>query len=404
MNRRIPMNQIKIHYLLLAAFAMAGCATTQAAGVKNDSQTIALEQQAKSYENDGDYEASTEVYKQLIAMHPNDFRSVSWQQSIMSNAEALSDPYHIVDESRLTLQRLVQARDEKFDGATPEAIAETQKKLTAHLNEEAQGYYTIYQKFGNPVHGATAHDLYGLLTEYFPDSDDTCESLYQHAALEYEGGHLIVGADAAESHYETAAREYDRVVERCAGILDSSKIVDAAHGSMLAYGNLLDDPETCPGIPQTPEAKEGEEQVYPEFPIAECRLKFIDAAKQYFNIVQKYDPNNHTFAYHAMAEIGLIYFDHNQFENAIPFFREITEAPESTNEDVNEARIYAADHILECYKLLKHYKNMLDAIHAFRSDNRITSYKGWITQEFIKKMDTYEEAIAKYFKEKGESN
>ncbi len=105
-----------------------------------------------------------------------------------------------------------------------------------------------------------------------------------------------------------------------------------------------------------------------------------------------------------MAEIGLIYFDHNQVENAIPFFREITEAPESTNEDVNEARIYAADHILECYKLLKHYKNMLDAIHAFRSDNRITSYKGWITQEFIKKMDTYEEAIAKYFKEKGESN
>ena len=399
------MNPNKMHFLLLSAFTMAGCATTQAAGVKNDSQTIALEQQAKSYENDGEYESSTEVYRQLIAMHPNDFRSVSWQQSILNNAEALSDPWLIVDEAKQTLQRLVQARDEKFDGATPEAIAETQKQLEAHLSQEAKVYHIIYNQYGNPAYGSTARNLYGLLIEYFPDSDNTCDTLYMHADLEYWGESDIAGDDSATSHYQKAGQEFDRIVDKCTDTLEPSQIVDAAHSSMLAYNALMDNAETCPGIPQTPEAKEGEEQVYPEFPIAECRVKFIDAAKRYFNIVQQYNSNQITFAYNAIYKTGRIYFEHNQFDNAISAFKIVIEKEtDSKNTGECEATIYAANYILESYKNLKQYKNMLDAIHEFKNDDKIMiCSERWLVEAFIEYMNTCEEAIAELFKKNGEA-
>ena len=93
------------------------------------------------------------------------------------------------------------------------------------------------------------------------------------------------------------------------------------------------------------------------------------------------------------------------FDNAISAFKiVIDKETDSKNTGECEATIYAANYILESYKNLKQYKNMLDAIHEFKNDDKIMiCSERWLVEAFIEYMNTCEEAIAELFKKNGEA-
>ena len=93
-----------------------------------------MERLARLYQENGKIDESNFVYNQLIAANPGKFKIVGYQHEIMLNTETLSNPTALAEDIQRTVAIFVKARDEKYEGATPEAVkAENDKLSTLEL-------------------------------------------------------------------------------------------------------------------------------------------------------------------------------------------------------------------------------------------------------------------------------
>ena len=172
-----------------------------------------LERLARLYQENGRVEDSNFVYNQLIKRNPNKFKIVNYQYEIMLNVETLSDPAKLAQEINRTVGIFVKARDEKFEGATPEAVKEVNDKLVFYVSETGKWYHMTYQKTQNPLYYSLAYEVYKTYLENFPDDADNYEIMYYYSDMAY-----------FRKDYNQAAKGFERVLElEQQGKIDMSK-------------------------------------------------------------------------------------------------------------------------------------------------------------------------------------
>ena len=351
-----------------------------------------MERLARFYQENGRIDDSNYVYNQLIAANPQKFKIVSYQHEIMLNVETLSDPTRLAEEIDRTVKLFVLARDSKYEGATPEAVKKENDSLETYVSDTAKWYHMTYQNTKNPLYYSLAFEIYKTYLENFPNADDNFEVMYYYADMAY-----------FRQNYAEAAKGYERVLDlndkgKVPKTEDNDKILkDAAHGAVLAYDQLMGesntDKEACPDIPKTPEAKDGEVQEYPEYPIAECRLKFIEASKRYAKV-----DTSAEFAVNSKYKAALIYYDYNHFDDAVPLFREVVRDAPGT-----DAAVYSANYILEIYKLRQQFSDMAVAINEFKGNGAFMANNTEHAGELREVMSVYEEALDYKFCEEKEA-
>ena len=333
-----------------------------------------LERLARLYNEGGRVNDSIYVYNQLIKDNMGKFKIVDYQHEIMLNVDTMGVPEKTAQEIKRTVELYVKAREDNFEGATPEAIKAVDDKLEQYTRETAKWYHITYQTTKNPIYYSLAFEIYKTYLHNFPNANDNYEIMYYYSDMAYFRG-----------SYAEAARGYERVLD----INENGEFSkDAAHGAVLAYEKLMkstseEDKAACPDIPETPEAPEGQEQEYPEYEIAECRINFIKASKRYAKI-----DTSAEFAINAKYMAAQIYFDYNHFNEAKPLFLEIThENPE------HELAVLSANYLLDSYKVKGEYEGMSKAIADLKGNSAFMANKSELMPEFIKIMDTYEEAL-----------
>ncbi len=341
-----------------------------------------MERLARLYQENGKIEESNQIYNQLISSNPGKFKIVGYQHEIMLNVETMSDPTRLAEEIQRTVLIFVKARDENYQGATAAAVKEENDKLESYVSDTGKWYHMTYQNTKNPLYYSLAFEIYKTYLDNFPDATDNFEVMYYYADMAYW-----------RKNFAEAAKGYERVLDlNEKGNVPKTEdhdimLKDAAHGAVLAYDQLMGesntDKEACPDIPVTPEAAPGEEQTYPEYPIADCRLKFIEASKRYAKVDTSAD-----FAVNAKYKAAEIYFNYNHFDESRPLFMELThEAPAS------EVAVYSANYLLETYRLTKQYEAMRDAITELKSNSAFMANDTTYMPQFIEVMNTYEEAL-----------
>ncbi|MGN1071169.1 MAG: tetratricopeptide repeat protein [Bradymonadia bacterium] len=343
-----------------------------------------MERLARLYGESGRVEDSNYVYNQLIAANPGKFKIVGYQHEIMLNTETLSDPTKLAEDIQRTVAIFVKARDEHYEGATPEAVKAESDKLEQYASDTGKWYHMTYQNTKNPLYYSLAFEIYKTYLNNFPTATDNYEVMYYYADMAY-----------FRKNYAEAAKGYERVLD----LNENGEFSkDAAHGAVLAYDQLMGenntDKEACPDIPVTPEAKDGEEQTYPEYPIAECRLKFIEASKRYAKI-----DNSAEFANNSKYKAAQIYFNYNHFEEARPLFLEVTRDAPST-----EVAVYAGNYLLETYRLTKQYSKMHEAIQELKGNSAFMANNTTYMPEFKEVLNAYELALDYKFCEEKENN
>ncbi len=341
-----------------------------------------MERLARLYQENGKIDESNFVYNSLIAANPKKFKIVNYQHEIMLNVETMSDPTRLAEEIQRTVLIFVKARDEKYEGATEAAVKEENDKLQQYASDTGKWYHMTYQNTKNPLYYSLAFEIYKTYLDNFPNATDNYEVMYYYSDMAY-----------FRKNYAEAAKGYERVLDlNDKGMIPKNEDTDAmlkdsAHGAVLAYDLLMGenntDKEACPDIPVTPEAAEGEEQTYPEYPVAECRLKFIEASKRYAKI-----DTSAEFAVNSKYKAAEIYFNYNHFEESRPLFLELTKEAPGT-----EVAVYSANYLLETYRLTKQYENMRSAIAELKSNSAFMSNTTQFMPQFKEVMNTYEEAL-----------
>lgn len=333
-----------------------------------------MERLARLYSEGGRVNDSIYVYNQLIKDNMGKFKIVDYQYEIMLNIDTMGVPEKTAQEIRRTVELYVMARNENYEGATPEAVKAMDDKLEQYTRETAKFYHVTYQTTKNAIYYSLAFEIYKTYLDNFPNAQDNYEIMYYYADMAYFRG-----------NYATAAKSYERALD----LNENGEFSkDAAHGAVLAYEKLMkstneEDKAACPDIPETPEAAEGEEQEYPEYEIAECRLNFIKASKRYAKI-----DTSAEFAINAKYMAAQIYFDYNHFDEAKPLFLEIThENPE------HELAVLSANYLLDSYKARGEYEGMSKAIADLKGNSAFMSNKSELMPEFVSIMNTYEEAL-----------
>lgn len=343
-----------------------------------------MERLARLYQENGRIDDSNYVYNQLIAANLGKFKIVGYQHEIMLNTETLSDPTALAEDIQRTVAIFVKARDEHYEGATPEAVKAENDKLESYVSDTGKWYHMTYQNTKNPLYYSLAFEIYKTYLDNFPQATDNYDIMYFYADMAYW-----------RKNYAEAAKGYERVLDLNE---NGEYSKDAAHGAVLAYNELMGenntDKEACPDIPVTPEAAPGEEQTYPEYPIADCRLKFIEASKRYAKIDKSAE-----FANTSNYKAAQIYFNYNHFEEARPLFLAVTQ-----NAPDKEVAVYAANYLLETYRLTKQYTKMHEAIETLKSNSAFMANNTTYMPEFKEMMSEYERALDYKFCEEKENN
>ena len=362
--------------LALAALIMTGCASTHVSDAV-DIWSLPESQQAALYLENGQYEEAIDAYRQLVAANPKHFKSVLYQRKVMEITESTSDPWRLIDEMKHTLDLFDTACAEQFEGATPEAVQQERNALEKYVYNKGAVFHSVYQKTRNTLYALFAMEFYELYTSHFPNGDMTCDVIYYLGDVEFFSG-----------NYETSARNFERVLNECDNATLSNypeSYVDAALGYMLACDRWMRS-DACPESPRYSGTEDPEQQELTEYPIAECRLRFIEAAKRYLEVLQKYqDEKLGDYSINAFYTIGLIYFDHNHFDKANQLFQKVIDmAPKS------EPAVYACDYILESYGVTKKYKEILKYVREIKMNQEFMSNPSPLMPDLLEFMDKFE--------------
>ena len=375
---------MKNFYFACMMFILVGCASMHSGeiGIKS--------QEARAYQENGQYEDAIAVYRQLIANDPKHFNSVLYQHEIMTLTENLNDPTRLTNEIKQTVTMLQEAQNDYLKGSTLDDIQKEQDALNQFIYNkmimryksfaDAQPFTNERQRDQHLSDIDFMNDLYNILTDSQNEwnwNDKSCDEYYDLGNIAY-----------LTKHDKDASFFYLKVLDTC----DNNTLtqypqsyVNAAHGYVLASQELMNDP-SCPKSPKLTENKL--DVSYPKYPIPVCRMQFIEATNRYLSAIQNYPDRDDELVYDAVFQSGKIYFEFNRFEEAIPLFETVIE-----HRPHSETAIYAVNYIVESYKAMQQDQTMLNYIQEIRNNSAFMSNQGPLMTELIAILGMYEEAL-----------
>ncbi|MGC6415545.1 MAG: tetratricopeptide repeat protein [Bradymonadia bacterium] len=296
---------------------------------------------AQLYSDKGKFRESNQMYQQLIKAKKTSYRVVSYQRAIADNVQSMGQQVNSIKE----LKRLVSLwnRVKSAKDAEPKRVAKDKKGIEELLRRLAIQYHRQASKTKSDQDYNIAYELYVDYMKTFPDG---------HYA--YDMGYYFAELLMTLQKWEDAAANYERIL---AAKPNGEHSKEAAASSVVAYKKLLNIKRvTGAGSSIKGDSGESGENVKPKT-IPGPKLKFIAANERYLKYVR-----GQSIETDISFDIALIYFDANQFDKAIPRFRDIAE-----NKPNHEMAVYAANYLLDSYVLLKDYEKLNKTADALSS-------------------------------------
>ena len=282
---------------------------------------------AELYSLTGQFDKSNRLYRDLIAQQPNSYKTVGFQRMIAFNTRAMSrDPTEIVKEVKRLVDLWRKVKDAK--DADPKRVAADKEGFEELLRSLSVTMHIQWTKTKNPDDYAIAFEMYKDYVETFPDGPNTYMLQFYQAELLYAG-----------QKWEQAARAYERTLEIKA---QGEHTEDAAQGAVLSYKKLIDiKQDRGKGGIDDVESNASTEGVPAAKPLPETHLRFIKACDLYVKFVKSSE-----YLVDIEYDAARIYYDFNQFDEAVPRFKDISEKhPE------HRLAVFAANLLLDTYNL-----------------------------------------------------
>lgn len=295
---------------------------------------------AELYAVTGQYERSNVVYRELIKLQPTSYRAVNHQKQVAYNTRSMGkDPKQTIIETKrlVTLwDKLKGAQDADPDKARTDGVA-----IEMLLRGMSTTYHRQARRTKSDKDYAIAYALYKEYTNAFPSGD-------QSYVMHFYFGELLFELN----RWEEAAHAYEKALS----IKPEGEYTEnAAHGAVLAYKKLLDLANEQP----KGEGDEGKKSDLPEIPkalpLTDNHKRFIAACDLYSKFVKESQ-----YLVDIEYDAARIYYDRNQFDEAIPRFKNISEQHSN-----HRLAIYAANLLLDSYNLTKDYDALNKQVDIF---------------------------------------
>jgi TolA-binding protein len=279
-----------------------------------------LEALGERYWEQGKTDASTQVYRRIIADNPRSPRICEWQVKVLRNANATSRKPDQIQE----LERLAAVHD-RLPTGTPEQTAACRDALHDAARELALIWHREAQRTRNPSSYAFAERAYRLFLAHFADDKSSYDMSFYLGELYWS---LERWRDAAVQYGDVVARDPR-----------GKHLRESAHAAVLAWKAALavDDDEQRDRVARERAALETRAASGPQ-PIPPLQQQFIAALRRYRQVV----PDAPELPATLYREAYILY-DLNRFDEAEPLFREVVE-----RFPTHELAVYAANLFLDC--------------------------------------------------------
>ncbi|MBK8014214.1 MAG: tetratricopeptide repeat protein [Deltaproteobacteria bacterium] len=285
--------------------------------------------------DEGHFEESASLYRQLIELDPNNSRNPFFQGRVVDLVSTTQDRKRVILESRrlvevyeATKQRVESmAADTDAGKEARENIQEAGVQAEVTIRKLAQVWNRTAMKLRSKEWYADAMTMYSDYLKLFPGSKYAYEMTFQLADLFYK-----------LEKYDEAARYYEATVKADP---KGKYLIDAANDNILAIEEHLKDLDI-----KRPKATDVAQ------PIDKEKQRLIDACDRY---VQFVPPDKADKLIAVKFKAGKIYYDYNHFEEAVKRFDDITtQAPEA------EEAEYAANLVADIFNAKKDWQSLYD--------------------------------------------
>lgn len=326
------------------------------------------ERLALIYSDQAQYENSNEVYRQLIALQPDSFKTVGYQTQIVRNTRPTASEQELVREIRRLVSLFNQAQS--YDDATPDTVADVRDQIELLLRQVSTTYHREGQTTKNERYYALAFALYEDYVNNFGDNADAYPMWFYYAELLYR-----------DEQYEKAADAYDRVFAIGGG--DGKHDTDATHGACLSYSKTVDFEGPRATATENSGVNENEMPPVPEEKeIPERFNRMLTACDRF--LAQDGDEQTEAEIEYAIA---YIYYDYDHLNEAAQRFGQLA----TTKDDVDPQRAaLAAELMLDSFALQRDWGEMRLWIDRLQQSSLATG-------EFGVRLQTIKEQVS--FKE-----
>lgn len=338
---------------------------------------------ADLYAGTGQFDSSNRILRTLIKKSNKSYRVVGYQRRVTENIANMNNS----EEAILALKRLVSLWQSAKDApdADPKRVNEDHKGIELQLNAMARRYHNQALETKSARDFNTALELYSTYVKNFPNESTSYEMNFFYGELLYK---LQKWAPAAEVYEQVLKMKPDGQFTK-----------DAAHGALLAYKTLLKadlDKASIDSIGK--ESKESQEdsaqskskkrkrrgkrkgketkQPKAKFPPKEIPKdygNYLKASKLYRQYVSESE-----YLIDIQYEEARVYYVFNQFDQAIPLFKDIAErAPK------HKVAVYAANLLLECFNRQGNFDELSKQVNIF-----VPLYPPSIDAEFATRLKT----------------
>lgn len=305
-----------------------------------DSVCLALvEQLANIWYDTGKFDESASLYKQLINLAPESLRNPYYQGRIVDLVSRGPDKKVVIQECRRLIEvyetaKTVVGRMTGNDEATLQArrdLDEAEQQAESTIRKLAQVWNREAKKTRQPKIYESARDMYQDYLKLFGGSKFAYEMRFQLADIHYK---LEDFAQAAAMYEATVLADPK-----------GKYVVDAANDNILAVEENLKDL-------RLPKPKgESAQEIHPE------RMKLVAACDRYIKFVPADKADK---VVKIKFKAAKIFYDHNQFEEAIKRFDDIV----SHHPEADESE-FAANLVSDIYNIRKDWPKLYELVARY---------------------------------------
>lgn len=325
------------------------------------------ERLAVFYGDQGKFEDSMAMYRELISLNKESVKTIDYQYEIVRNEQAKNAYTQEAVKQQVILLKLVQYADQgKFKDKDDKRYPE----LRAKVEELARTWAITYHNDAQQTKNA---DLYALAFHMYKNYLDTFTASKDAYMLTFFYGELLYKLQ----QWEQAATAYEKSLE-----LDpkGKYTEEAVHGTVLAYFKVVDISEqgakTKLNIneekPPAEGAKEGDAPAKAEIPkpkeIPEIHKRLLKACERYV----EYAPEGKQIV-DVKYTMARIYYDFNHLSEAVGVFRDIAyKHGQSTVAAHQRIALISANLHLDSLNLLQRYDDLEREVGEYLSNKPVT--------------------------------
>ena len=301
-----------------------------------------LEGLAGLWYEEGYFDASASVYRQVVELEPNSLRNPLRQGRIVDLADRMGDKKRTVRAAERLVEIFVAARarlealpedaEERLNGASDIEEASIVSETT--LRRLAQEWNKEARKTRQDETFARAETMYAAYLSVFPEAEASYGMRFQYADLLYK-----------LERFDEAAKTYRAVVE--ARPEDGEHLAEAANDNILAVEEHLRDLRL-----RLPEDATEPAPLHPQ------HQRLVDAADRYLALVSAKEAEATRPAVQLKA--ARVFYAYNQFPEALGRFEAIVKATPRS-----EQAVVAANLVVDVHNLRQDWTKLYEAARRY---------------------------------------